>query len=102
MSFELFVASRYLFAKRKQAFIYVISVMAILGVALGVAALVVVLGVYNGMTTDMRDKILGANAHGVILSFQQQAFGQAPRLAEKAIKVPGLTGLTPFIYSEGM
>ena len=51
MPFELFVASRYLFARRKQAFIYVISLMSILGVALGVAALVVVLGVYNGLTT---------------------------------------------------
>ncbi len=102
MSFELFVASRYLFAKRKQAFIYVISVMAVLGVALGVAALVIVLGVYNGMTTDMRDKILGANAHGVVLSYQQQAFGHNPDLAERIKAVPGITGATAFIYSEGM
>ncbi|MBQ7606527.1 MAG: lipoprotein-releasing ABC transporter permease subunit [Desulfovibrionaceae bacterium] len=102
MSFELFVASRYLFAKRKQAFIYVISIMAVLGVALGVAALVVVLGVYNGMTTDMRDKILGANAHGVVLSYHQQAFGRDPSIEERVRLVPGVTGTTPFIYSEGM
>ena len=63
MRFELFVALRYLFARRKQAFIYIISAMSVLGVAIGVAALVVVLGVYNGFTTDIRDKILGANAH---------------------------------------
>ena len=69
MSFEFFVARRYLFSHRKQAFIYVISLMSIIGVALGVAALVVVLGVYNGLTTDMRDKILGANAHGIVLSY---------------------------------
>ncbi|MBQ7456990.1 MAG: lipoprotein-releasing ABC transporter permease subunit [Desulfovibrio sp.] len=102
MSFELFVASRYLFAKRKQAFIYVISVMAVLGVALGVAALVVVLGVYNGMTTDMRDKILGANAHGVVLSYTQSAFGEDPEILDRVGAVPGITGTTPFIYSEGM
>lgn len=59
MSFELFVALRYLFSRRKQTFIYIISLMSILGVAIGVGALVVVLGVYNGLTTDMRDKILG-------------------------------------------
>lgn len=56
MSFELFVALRYLFSRRKQTFIYIISIMSILGVAIGVGALVVVLGVYNGLTTDMRDK----------------------------------------------
>ncbi|MBQ7739065.1 MAG: ABC transporter permease [Desulfovibrionaceae bacterium] len=102
MSFELFVAKRYLFARRKQAFIYVISIMAILGVALGVGALVIVLGVYNGMTTDMREKILGANAHGVILSYQPQAFGQNPSLSHDVDNVTGVIGTTPFIYSEGM
>ena len=68
MPFELFVALRYLFSRRKQTFIYIISIMSILGVALGVGALVVVLGVYNGLTTDMRDKIIGANAHGIVMS----------------------------------
>ncbi|MCR4665726.1 MAG: ABC transporter permease [Desulfovibrio sp.] len=102
MSFSLFVAKRYLFARRKQAFIYVISLMAVLGVALGVAALVIVLGVYNGMTTDVRDKILGANAHGVLLSYQQRGFEDEPEIAEMLRGVPGVTGVTPFIYSEGM
>ena len=102
MSFELFVAKRYLFARRKQAFIYVISLMAILGVALGVGALVVVLGVYNGMTTDMRDKILGANAHGVVLSYLQNGFGNLSELENRIRNVPGVLGTTPFIYSEGM
>ena len=102
MSFAFFVARRYLFARRKQAFIYVISLMSILGVALGVAALVIVLGVYNGMTTDMRDKILGANAHGVVLSTHPGTFGLYTDLEETVLKVPGITGTTPFIYSEGM
>ena len=102
MSFEFFVAKRYLFARRKQAFIYVISIMAILGVALGVGALVVVLGVYNGMTTDMRDKILGANAHGVVLSYVPRGFGYSQDIGEKVGGVKGVLGTTPFIYSEGM
>ncbi|MBO4313124.1 MAG: lipoprotein-releasing ABC transporter permease subunit [Desulfovibrio sp.] len=102
MPFELFVASRYLFARRKQAFIYVISLMSILGVALGVAALVVVLGVYNGLTTDMRDKILGANAHGIVMSHLPGAFARKPDLAERIRAVPGVTGATPFIYTEVM
>ena len=113
MKFELFVALRYLFARRKQAFIYVISVMSVLGVAIGVAALVVVFGVYNGFTTDIRDRILGANAHIIIsgnlalsrpagaLTEGQPADPLAATLA--AIdRVPGVTGATPFVYAEGM
>lgn len=102
MRFELFVALRYLFSRRKQAFSYLVSVMSILGVALGVGALVVVLGVYNGMTKDMREKILGANAHGIVLSYLPDAFGKNPDLAERIMAVPGVTGALPFIYTEVM
>ena len=102
MSFEFFVARRYLFSHRKQAFIYVISLMSIIGVALGVAALVVVLGVYNGLTTDMRDKILGANDHGIVLSYIPDAFGKNPGLRDEILRTPGVTGATPFIYTEVM
>ncbi len=102
MRFELFVAGRYLFSRRKQAFIYVISLISILGVALGVAALVIVLGVYNGLTTDMRDKILGANAHGVVLGAIPDAFQAEPEVMERILATPGVTGATPFIYSEVM
>lgn len=102
MSFEFFVARRYLFSKRKQAFIYVISLMSVLGVALGVAALVIVLGVYNGLTTDMRDKILGANAHGMVLSTLPDGFAQAPGVMDRILATKGVTGATPFIYSEVM
>ena len=102
MSFEFFVARRYLFSKRKQAFIYVISLMSVLGVALGVAALVIVLGVYNGLTTDMREKILGANAHGMVLSTLPDGFALDPGVMDRVLATPGVTGATPFIYSEVM
>ena len=101
MSFELFVALRYLFSRRKQTFIYVISLMSILGVALGVGALVLVLGVYNGLTTDMRDKILGANAHGIVMSHVPSAFEHdTPALLERIRGAEGVTGAMPFIYTE--
>lgn len=103
MSFELFVALRYLFSRRKQTFIYVISLMSILGVALGVGALVIVLGVYNGLTTDMRDKILGANAHGIVMSHVPSAFEQdLPSLLERIRSANDVTGAMPFIYTEVM
>lgn len=116
MRFELFVALRYLFARRKQAFIYVISAMSVLGVAIGVAALVVVLGVYNGFTTDIRDKILGANAHIIVsgplaaLAAPSSGPGATPQAGASGIgavlrridATPGVVGSTPFLYAEGM
>ncbi len=108
MRFELFIAPRYLHAKRKQAFITVISVMSVLGVALGVAALVIVLGVYNGFTTDIRDKILSANAHiivgGVYNSIPARESPDAPleSILDAVLTVPDVAGATPFLYAEGM
>lgn len=103
MSFELFIAARYLFSRRRQTFIFIISLMSVLGVAIGVGALVLVLGVYNGMSTDLRDKILGANAHGIVLSYTSTAFGHdLPGLLERINRSPGVTGAMPFIYSEVM
>lgn len=74
LSFELFIASRYLVSRRKQAFISIISLVSVLGVAIGVAALVVVMGVYNGFTTDIRDKILGSNSHILVMATDITAF----------------------------
>ena len=71
MSFSLFVAKRYLLARRKQTFISIIGIFSMLGVALGVGALIVTLGIMNGFTTDLRDKILGVNAHVMLMSYNQ-------------------------------
>ncbi|WP_461210290.1 lipoprotein-releasing ABC transporter permease subunit [Desulfocurvus sp. DL9XJH121] len=101
MSFERFIALRYLLARRKQAFISVISLISILGVAIGVAALIVVLGVMNGMSTDLRDKILGVNAHLLVGSLEA-SIADYKDLAQRAAKVEGVTGVMPFVYSEVM
>ncbi|WFS61064.1 lipoprotein-releasing ABC transporter permease subunit [Pseudodesulfovibrio thermohalotolerans] len=101
MRFETFVALRYLFALRKQSFISVISLFAVCGVAIGVGALIVVIGVMNGFSTDLRDKILGVNAHILITSLRG-GIGEYQELADEAKKVPGVTGVTPFVYSEVM
>ncbi len=102
ISFEFFVALRYLFSRQKQTFIYVISCMSILGVALGVGALVVVLGVYNGFSTSIRDKILGANAHGMVMSYIPGALDDAVPLMEKIRATEGVKDATPFLYTEVM
>lgn len=106
MRFEFFVALRYLFARRKEAFIYIISTMSVLGVAIGVAALVIVLGVYNGFTTDIRDKILGANAHIIITGHLSGAglpmHSDLDAVLKRIDATPGVVGSTPFLYAEGM
>ncbi|NDV21938.1 lipoprotein-releasing ABC transporter permease subunit [Desulfovibrio sp. JC022] len=101
MKFELFVALRYLFNLRKNNFISVISLFAVCGVALGVAALIVVIGVMNGFSTDLRDKILGVNAH-VIVTAYDGTLENYHHMTDRIEKISGVTGVTPFIYSEVM
>jgi lipoprotein-releasing system permease protein len=101
MSFELFVAKRYLTARQKQAFISVISLISILGVGLGVASLIVVVGVMHGFSTELRDKILGINAH-MVAAVAGGAMHDYRLLMDKAEAVPGVAGATPFVYTEVM
>ena len=63
LPFELHIALRYLLAKRKQAFISVISLISTLGVTVGVMALVIALALMTGLQGEIRDRILGANPH---------------------------------------
>ena len=70
MRFELFVASRYLRAKRRQAVIGVITGISIAGVAAGVASLVVALAINNGFRQDLQDRLLGSSSHVNLLRVQ--------------------------------
>ncbi len=101
MSFELYIAKRYLLARQKQAFISVISLISILGVGLGVASLIVVVGVMNGFSTELRDKILGINAH-MVAAVAGGALHDYREDINKAEAVPGVLGATPFVYTEVM
>ncbi len=101
MSFELFVARRYLTARQKQAFISVISLISVLGVGLGVASLIVVVAVMHGFSTELRDKILGINAH-MVAAVAGGAMHDYRELMGKAEAVPGVLGATPFVYTEVM
>ena len=101
MNFELAIALRYLLAKRQQAFISVISLISVLGVGLGVASLIVVLGVMNGFSQDLRDKILGVNAH-IIVGGIGGNLAQPDKAMDSIAALDGVAGVTPFIYSEVM
>jgi lipoprotein-releasing system permease protein len=101
MSFELFFSLRYLKAKRKQGFISVITGISILGIMIGVMALIVVLAVMNGFREDLMKKILGVNSHLLILSYKG-GIEDTAEVMEKALKVDGVVAATPFIYSQVM
>ena len=94
MSYPLEVALRYLGSK-KRAFISVSTVFAILGVALGVAALATVMSVTGGFQAEFRDKVLGVNAHVLVLKYSTD-FREYRTIMEQVAKVPGVTGAGPF------
>lgn len=101
LPYELWIALRYLKARRRELFISLITWISVGGVALGVTALVVVLSVMTGFEEDLRDKILGTNAHAVVY-----AMGGTVHDYEKVIEtvdgVKGVTGATPFAVSQVM
>ena len=74
LSFELYIAVRYLFARRKQASLASTSVISMLSVAVGVMALIVALALMEGMSQGVRDRILGAQAHVFVYKMLGQGF----------------------------
>ena len=99
--FELFLGIRYLKAKRKQRFISVITIISVLGVMVGVMALVVVLSVMNGFRSDLMSKILGVNSHILVLNLSG-TFSGYRQVAEKVKEMDGVVAVTPFVYTQVM
>ncbi len=101
MPYELFIGLRYLKAKRKSTFISIITVISTAGVALGVMALIIVLAVMTGFEEDLKDKILGTNAHVVVLKSSGD-IADYGELMKKLKGVGGVVAATPFIYNQVM
>jgi lipoprotein-releasing system permease protein len=99
MSFELFVARRYLTAKRKQAFISVITSISVVGIAIGVAALVIAIALITGFQGDVQDKILGATSHIMVSDLGGQGLEGYEEMAGKIRAIPGVESATPVVYS---
>jgi len=98
--FEVHIALRYLLARRKQAFISVISLVSTLGVIVGVMALVLALALMTGMQRELRDRILGATAHLFVWKHGGITDYQAESAALR--KVPGVTGAAPAIIGKAL
>lgn len=100
MRFELFVATRYLKAKRRQAFIGVITAISILGVAAGVASLIVALAINNGFRQDLQERLVGASSHVTLMRVQSDGIKDWPALLDRLNKQPHVVAAAPAIYEQ--
>src|SRR4029453_12159978 len=101
MRYELFIGLRYLRAKRREAFISLITIISTLGIAIGVMTLNITLATMTGFEEALRDPILGFNPHVSIWSYLGPL--QNPdEVAAKARAVPGVTPAEPFVYGQLM
>jgi lipoprotein-releasing system permease protein len=100
LPYEVFISLRYLKAKRRQRSLSVITFISIAGVAVGVMALIVVMAVMSGFEFDLRNKILGTNAHIWVLRYGDRGV-EEPAAALAGVRgVPGVTAASPFTYNE--
>ena len=99
--YENWIGRRFLMGKRGDSVVGTITVISVLAVAVGTCAMVVVMSVMNGFSTDLRQKIFGANAHLIVLKYGAD-FAEYSDVANKTKGVAGVVGATPFILNEVM
>jgi lipoprotein-releasing system permease protein len=102
LPFELRVALRYLSAGRRQAFVSLISGISVLGVAVGVMALLIALGLMTGLQSEIRSRILGATAHVSIFRSGQDAFDEYRLVADRLRELPRVQGAAPALYAKAL
>ena len=100
MRFELFIASRYLRAKRRQAFIGIITGISIIGVAAGVASLVVALAINNGFRQDLQQRLLGSTSHISLQRVADDGIRDWPALMDRLSKEPHVVAAAPAIFEQ--
>jgi lipoprotein-releasing system permease protein len=100
MRFELFIARRYLRAKRRQAFIGIITGISIVGVAAGVASLVVALAINNGFRQDLQQRLLGSTSHISLLRVADDGIQDWPALMDRLSKQPHVVAAAPAIFEQ--
>jgi lipoprotein-releasing system permease protein len=100
MRFELFIARRYLRAKRRQAFIGIITGISIVGVAAGVASLVVALAINNGFRQDLQQRLLGSTSHISLLRVADDGIKDWPAVMDRLSKQPHVVAAAPAIFEQ--
>jgi lipoprotein-releasing system permease protein len=100
MRFELYVAARYLRAKRRQAVVGVVTAISVAGVAAGVAALIIALAITNGMRRDLQDRLLGASSQVELMRVAADGIHDWQPLLERLRHVPHVTAAAPGLYGQ--
>src|SRR5258707_336250 len=100
MRFEFFIATRYLRAKRRQAFIGIITGISIIGVAAGVASLIVALAINNGFRQDLQERLIGSTSHVSLLRIADDGIRDWPPLLERLSKQPHVVAAAPAIFEQ--
>jgi lipoprotein-releasing system permease protein len=100
MRFELFIATRYLRAKRRQAFIGIITGISIAGVAAGVASLVVAMAITNGFRQDLQQRLLGSTSHISLQRVADDGIQNWPALMDRLSKEPHVVATAPAIFEQ--
>jgi len=100
MRFELFIATRYLRAKRRQAFIGIITGISIAGVAAGVASLVVAMAITNGFRQDLQQRLLGSTSHISLQRIADDGIQNWPALMERLSQQPHVVAAAPAIFEQ--
>jgi lipoprotein-releasing system permease protein len=102
MRFELFLAMRYLKAKRRQAVVGVVTAISIAGVAAGVAALIIALAITNGMRRDLQDRLLANSWHVQLMRVEADGIHNWQPLFDRLRRMPHVTGASPGLYEQVM
>ncbi len=100
-SAELFVGLRYLRAKRRTRFVSFITLISVAGIALGVAALIVILSVMNGFEGELRDRLLSMTAHGYVTGSEGELDGWS-QVRDEMMRETGVVAAAPYVQMEGM
>lgn len=100
MRFELFVATRYLRAKRRQAVVGLVTIISILGVAAGVASLIIALAINNGFRQDLQDRLLGSTSHVNLLRVESDGIRDWKSLLQRLGQQPHVVAAAPAIYEQ--
>jgi lipoprotein-releasing system permease protein len=98
MNYELFIARRYLTAKRKQAFISVITFISILGITIGVMALIIAIALITGFQSDVQDKILGSTSHIMVQDMLGEGLRDYSQLIDRVKSQDEVIGASPVVY----
>ncbi len=102
MAYEFFIANRYLKSKRKTGFISLITYISMIGVMIGVAALIIVLSIMNGFESEVRSRIIGFGAHIELRTYHNEGIEDYKNITQKIETFEHILGISPYIEDKAL